>query len=164
MKFRYTNRMSWSSWHQWSTEAGGLAALHWLSVQSVDWTESQSMAAYWFYCLYPFLREGTILLAVWVRRHLFIGSLGKEAPFYWLFQREGTIFLGTFERRLVEFIYLCSKSCWRLAGVSFYCACSTWGAGYVGQSISLVWPYYYILEISIVAHIIDIQKSKFANI
>ena len=35
------------------------------------------------------------------RRHYFIGNLGDEYPFYWLFEREGTIL----------FIY-CSKHCW----------------------------------------------------
>ena len=48
--------------------------------------------------------------------------------------------MGKFGRRLLEFIYLCPKLCWRLAGVSFYGPCSTWRAGYLDQVILLVWP------------------------
>ena len=55
-----------------------------------------------------------------MRRHQLIGNLEEEAPFYWLFERGGTILLSKFGRRLVDFFYLCPKPCWRLAGVSFY--------------------------------------------
>ena len=57
--FGYTNKMSWSRWPLWSTEAGGLVV-------------------YCFYCVYPFLREGTILLAIWGRRHHFIWYIWNE--------------------------------------------------------------------------------------
>ena len=36
----------------------------------------------------------------------FISNLGEEAPFYWLFQVGGTILLGKFGRRMMEFFYL----------------------------------------------------------
>ena len=111
--------MSWSRWHQWSTEAGGLAV-------------------YYFCCC-------TILLAIWRRRHHFIGSFGEEAPFYWLLQRGGTILLGKFWRMLVELFYIWPKLWWRLTWVSFCGQCSTWRAGHLDQVILLVWPYWDII-------------------
>ena len=113
--------MSWSRWHQWSSEAGGLAVYH-------------------FNFLYPFWWGGTILLVILDRRPHFIGFLREEAPFYWLFERGGTILLSKSGRRLVDFFYLCPKLCWRLAGVSFYVPSSTWRAGRLDQVILLVWP------------------------
>ena len=80
-------------------------------------------------------------MAIWERRHHFIGNFGEEAPFYWLFERGGTILLGKLGRRLMKFCYLCPKRCWRLSGVSFYGPCSTWRAGHPDdQVILLVWP------------------------
>ena len=69
-----------------------------------------------------------------------MGNFGEEVPFYRPFQGGGTILLGKFGRRMVEFFYLCPKLCWRLAGVSFYVTCSTWRAGHLDQVILLVWP------------------------
>ena len=69
-----------------------------------------------------------------------MSNLGEEAPFYCFFQGVGTILLGKFGWRLVEFFYLCPKLCWRLAGVSYYGTCSTWRAGCQDQVIVLVWP------------------------
>ena len=51
-----------------------------------------------------------ILLAIWVRRHHFIGHIWEEV---------GRVF------------YLCPKLCWRLAGVYIYGPCSTVPEGLV---------------------------------
>ena len=40
------------------------------------------------------------------RRRHFIGDRNEEAPFYWLFERGGTILLGKFVRRLRCWIFL----------------------------------------------------------
>ena len=47
--------------------------------------------------------------------HHFIGNYGEEAPFYWLFQRGGTILLVNLGGGWWSFLYLCPKLCWRLA-------------------------------------------------
>ena len=64
-----------------------------------DDTSSQVKLEGWLYIVYivsPFL--------MW--RHHFIGNFGKEAPFYWLFQRGGTVFWVNLGRgRLSFFIY-----------------------------------------------------------
>ena len=54
------------------------------------------------------------------RRRHFIGDRNEEAPFYWLFERGGTILLGKFVNRLVGYFYFCPKPCRKLAGVLFY--------------------------------------------
>ena len=59
----YTNKISYSRWHKWSTEAGGLAVN----------------------CLYfwhRFHKGGTIFLAVWERGTHFIGYIKDQTPFY----------------------------------------------------------------------------------
>ena len=71
---------------------------------------------------------------------IFYTHFNEEAPFNWQFGRGGTILLGKFGRRLMEFFYLCPKLCWRLAWVSFYGPCSIWRAGHLDQVILLVWP------------------------
>ena len=48
-----------------------------------------------------------MLFIVLERRPHFIGYMREEAP----------ILLGNFWRTFEEFIYLCPKLCWRLAGV-----------------------------------------------
>ena len=45
----------------------------------------------------------------WERRYHFIGNFGKDASFYWLFERGGAILLGKFWIRLVDFFHLCPK-------------------------------------------------------
>ena len=55
-------KISWSSRHKWSTEAGGLAV-------------------YCFYFLHPFQRGAIILQEIWVRRQHFISCLREGAPF-----------------------------------------------------------------------------------
>ena len=72
-------------------------------------------------------------MAIWRRRHHFIGYLEEEAPFYWRFERGGTVLLSRFGWRLVNFFYLCPKLCWRLAGVLFYGPSSTCRAGRLDQ-------------------------------
>ena len=74
------------------------------------------------------------------RRRHFIGDRNEEAPFYWLFERGGTILLGKFVNRLVGYFYFFPKPCRRLAGVLFYGPSSTWRAGHCDQVILLVWP------------------------
>ena len=71
---------------------------------------------------------------------VFYTLFDEEAPFYKQFGRGGTILLGKFGRRSVEFFYLCPKLCWRLAGVSFYGLYFSWRAGHLDQVILLVWP------------------------
>ena len=83
--------MYWSKWHQWSTEAKVLAVYCFNSLYLLEW-------------------GGTILLAIWERRHHFIGNFGEEAPFYWLFERGGTILLGKLGRKLMEFLLFMSKT------------------------------------------------------
>ena len=86
--------------------------------------------------------NGQLKLEGWLHDVLIFMTLYREALFYWLFQGGGTILLGTFSRRLVEFIYLCPRPrlCWRLAGICFYGQCFTWRAGHPDQVILLVWP------------------------
>ena len=62
----------------------------------------------WLYIFVIFIR-------FLMRRHHFIGNLEEEPPFYWLFERGGTILLSKFWSRMAEFFYLCPKLCWRLA-------------------------------------------------
>ena len=46
-----------------------------------------------------------------MRRHHFNNdNSGDEAPFYWLFERGGTILLDKFRRKLMEFFLFMSKT------------------------------------------------------
>ena len=45
-------------------------------------------------------------MSIWERRAYFIDNLKEEGPFYWQFERAGTILLGKFRRRLVEFLIM----------------------------------------------------------
>ena len=45
-----------------------------------------------------------------MRRHHFSGNSGEEASLYWLFDKGGTILLGKFGRRLVEFFLFMPKT------------------------------------------------------
>ena len=57
-------------------------------------------------------------MAMWERWHDFIGNFGEKAPFYWLFEKGGTILLGQFRRRLMMELTFMSKTMlevgWRL--------------------------------------------------
>ena len=68
-----------------------------------------------------------ILLVILERRTQFIGYLREDVhvPFYWVNLRGD----------LVEFFYLCSKLCWRVAGVSFYDQYFSWRAGHLDKVI-----------------------------
>ena len=58
-----------------------------------------------FKFFHPVFTGGTILLSILERRVLFIGNLSEEVPFYWQFKRGGTILLGKFGRRFIEFFF-----------------------------------------------------------
>ena len=45
-------------------------------------------------------------MSICERRAHFIDNLREEGPFYWQFERAGTILLGKFRRRLVEFLIM----------------------------------------------------------
>ena len=77
----YTNKMSWFRWHQWSTEAGGLA-VYCFNFYTLF---NEEAPFYWE----EFGRGGTILLVILERRPHFIGYLREEAPFYWVNCGEG---------------------------------------------------------------------------
>ena len=62
---------------------------------------------------------------------------GKEAPFYRLFERGGTILLGKLGRRLVEISLFMSITMLEVDWISFY---GPWRAGHLNQVILLVWP------------------------
>ena len=59
-----------------------------------------------FKFFHPVFTGGTIFLSVLERRVLFIGNLSEEVPCYWQFKRGGTILLGKFGRRFIEFFLM----------------------------------------------------------
>ena len=55
----------------------------------------------------------------------FMGNMGEEDTFYWLFEKTGAMLLSKIWRRKVKLSELWQKLCWLLAGVSFYGPCPT---------------------------------------
>ena len=64
--YGYTNKMSWSRWHRWSTQAGGLTVYR-FNLYALFYKE---VPLYWL-----FGRGGTILLVIFERRPHFMGYL-----------------------------------------------------------------------------------------
>ena len=58
-----------------------------------------------------------------------------EAPFYKLTQKGGTILVGRFGRRLVEFFHFCPKLCRLLTGVSVYGPWSSRSSYFIGVAL-----------------------------
>ena len=83
-----------------------------------------------FKFFHPVFTGGTIFLSVLERRVLFIGNLSEEVPCYWQFKRGGTILLGKFGRRFIEFFF----------DVHNVAGAVVWSFVLMVRVILLVWP------------------------
>ena len=119
----------------------------------VNW--SWRTGCIFFYCLYPFSLGGSTLYAIWEWRHRyhFISNFGEETPFYWLFQRGGTIFWVNFGGGWWSFFLFMSKTVLEV-GYSFILWSMLYLEGWSSRSsyfigVALQYPFIYPLQLSV---------------